>query len=230
MATISELLAGTYSYLNRPEQGKLSLGQVLPILLDSIDFYTIDLSLSSENWLLKSHIFTPSEKDELVSAPGYSVPVSVEMRDINSTLESDWTFVNISNVTDIQNIGQDGDLSAAFYGTPARMVLSFDPQEDRQVEVKLWYEPLAQEPSALSDSPKLSKAFHTMLKLRTALACVPYCMESGSEGLQTALMAQLQGWEAKWHRFVNMDRNAGSITKRDFRGIRAKWNRGAVNW
>ncbi len=217
MATVSELIAGTYDYLGRPTQDKVSIGLVLPFLLDAVDYYNVDLQLSSENWLLKNYQYTPSTKDELVVAPGFSVPVFVEIRDVDSTSEADWKSVIISNVTDVQSLGSDGTRAMAFYGSPARARLSIDP-EDSPVEVKLWYEPVGTLPSAIADSPRLSQAFHSMLKIRTALMCSAYL--PNSEQLSTSLLAQLAGWERKWKLWTTIDRNASVVIKRDYRGAR----------
>lgn len=220
MATVSELIGGTFDYLGRPDQGKLSLGLVLPLMLDAIKFYTIDLQLSGENYLLQSFIFTPLNKEGLVTAPGFSVPVAAEIRDVNSLLESDWKPINISNVTDVNDSGRDGEKVIGFFGTPTSYSLSFDPVTDWNVQVKLWYEPLATEPAILADSPKISQAFHTMIKLRTALACSPYLGIANPEQLTGTLMTHLGEWERKWKTWVNLDRNARPIQRRDFRGPR----------
>lgn len=231
MATVSAIIAGTYDYLGRPTQDKLSLGTVLPFLLDAIDYYNIDLQLSSENWLLKSYTYTPTAKDAVlqVTDADFSVPVAVEVRDANSDDDGDWQGVLIANVTDIQDIGRDGTKAVGFYGTPTRIVYSWDPSAtgDWAAGTKLWYEPIGPSPATLNDSPTLSSAFHTMLKLRTALMCIPYVkgLEAG-EGIAKILTAQLLGWERKWKIWTEIDRNARPIQKRDFRGSRAGWRSG----
>ena len=218
---VSQIIGGAFDYLGRPKQGELSLGLVLPMLLDSINFYMVDLQLSDENWLLQSSTFIPNAKtDQLVTAPGFSVPVAMEIRDVNSSSETDWQGINIANVTDVQNMGRDGQRAVAFYGTPPKIEWSFDPVEDWEIEARLWYEPVGTLPALLTDSPKISEAFHAMLKIKTALLCAPYMKLDNQEQLALTLTTQLGQWEQKWKVWVLLDRNSQPIQKRDFRGPR----------
>lgn len=227
MANVSELLSRIFDYLGRPTQDQLSLGKVLPFLLDSVQFYGVDLQLSNENFLLRSHTFTPTTKEHLVTADSFSVPVSVEIRDASSTNESDWQGIMIANATDVQDTAKDGIVAVAFYGTPPSMRWSFDPAEDIQIECKLWYEPLIEEPSTLAASPQISQAFHSMVAIRTALLCSPHLKggEETANQLTATLTTQLAQWEGKWKLWVLLDRNARPIQRRDFRGSRAVTNR-----
>jgi hypothetical protein len=222
MASLSEILSGVYDYAGRPTQDKLSLGLVLPFLLDSINYYTVDLKLSDENWLVRSVTWTPDSKEELVNVADFLSPVAVEIRTGSSTDEADWEGILIANITDVQDIGREGRKAVAFFGTPAKIKWSINP-DDIEFEAKLWYQPTAAEPSALSDSPVISQAFHAMLKLRTALLCLPHASIANPEQLTTTLAAQLTQWEAKWKQWVFSDRNAKPIVKRDFRGARRSW-------
>ena len=141
MATVSEILANVYNYVNRPDQDRLSLGLVLPFLLDSINFYSVDLEISDENWLLKSFSFTPTAQIEYVNAPGFSLPVSMEIRTTSSTSDTDWESINIANASDVQNMGRDGQRAVAFFGSPTQLRWSFDPVTDWEIEARLWYQP-----------------------------------------------------------------------------------------
>lgn len=219
MASLSQILAGVYDYVGRPSQQKLSMGTVLPLLLDAIGFYTVDLQISGENWLVKSFEYSPAAKDDLLAIPDFSVPVAVEMRDAASTDEADWEGILIANISDVQDIGQEGRKAVSFYGTPTRIKWSINPI-DLEFDAKIWYEPVAAEPTALTDSPNISQAFHAMLKLRTALMCLPYAGVTNQEEVRSTLLTQLGQWEEKWRQWVNVDRNAKPIQKRDFRGSR----------
>lgn len=222
--TVSELLSRSYNYLGVPTQDKLSLGLALPLLLDSIDFFLIDLQISDENFLLKQYTFTPSRKDDdILTAPGFSVPVLMEVRDVSSTSDSDWRGILTANASDTQALAQDGVDSVAFYGQAFQTTMrwSFDPINDRQIEARLWYEPIASGPASLADSPKLSQAFAAMISLHCARACAPYCMDKdAATALGAFLTIQLREWESKWTRWVNVDRNQTVVQKRDFRGNR----------
>jgi hypothetical protein len=225
MATVSEILGNVYNYVNRPNQDKLSLGMVLPLLLDSINFYSVDLELSDENFLLQNQTFVPTAQIGLVTAPSFSAPVAIEVRDIDSTSEADWQGLNIANASDVQDMGRDGQKVVAFFGKPPQMRWSFDPTSDWLVEARLWYQPAVSLPSALSDSPQISQAFHAMIAIRTALLCVPHIGLPDASQLTATLMAQLAQWEAKWRTWNYIDRNAKPIQKRDFRGPRTRGNR-----
>lgn len=229
MSTISELLSGTYDYLGRPNQDTLSIGLVLPLLLDSIKFYLIDLQITDENYLLTSQVFVPIDRDSLVTATGFSVPVSVEIRDVNSDTETDWQAIPILNATDLALASRDAGKGVAFYGTPTRIRFSFDPIEDWEIEARLWYEPLSREPEAFADSPNMSQAFHSMIKIRAALLCIPLMSKADESPLVTTLSTQLAQWERKWNSWINIDRNAIPIQKRDFRGPRGRGDWGSRN-
>jgi hypothetical protein len=222
MASLSEILSGVYDYAGRPTQDKLSLGLVLPFLLDSISYYTVDLKLSDENWLVKSATWTPAEKEELLNINDFLAPVAVEIRSSSSSDEADWEGILIANITDVQDIGREGRKAASFFGNPTKIKWSINP-DDLEFEAKLWYQPTATEPTALTDSPVISQAFHAMLKLRTALLCLPHAGIADSEQLTRTLAAQLTQWEAKWKQWVFADRNAKPVIKRDFRGARRSW-------
>jgi len=236
--SISEILAGGYEYLGRPDQSKLNLGQALAFLLDSIDFYCVDLLISDENWLLQNFTFTPSSKDDdIVTAPGFAEPVLMEIRDAGSTSESDWRGILTANASDIQDMAKGGIHAVAFYGqsNQAKMRWSFDPVEDWEIEARLWYEPVASQPASLADSPKLSQAFAAMLKLKWAWKAVPYCSFAPEEALalRTALAEDLAGWRVKWDLWVYGDKNARVVQKRDFRGNRRRqqgYNRTGTGW
>jgi hypothetical protein len=218
---VSEIIGGVYDYLGRKvTQTQVSIGQILPILLDTINYYGVDLDITDENWLLNKFDYVPGAKDEPLSVPNFEDIVSVEVRDLNSTSEGDWQPIDVCNANDVQRIGRDGEKGAAIYGTPPNIVFSFDPNADWQIEARIWYKPKQAQPSSLSDSPKLNTCFHTMLKLRTALACIPYLELADPSALAASLTLQLTSWEKKWFIWVNRDRNAGPIQKRDFRGAR----------
>lgn len=224
--SVSELLASTYRYLGTPDQAKLNLGTALEFLLQSISFYLIDLQLSDENFLLKQYTFTPSRKDDdIVTAPGFSVPVLMEVRDANSTSDTDWRGILTANASDTQAMAVDGIKSVAFYGQAFQTMMrwSFDPVNDWQIEARLWYEPIANVPSALADSPKLSQAFTAMIALHCARACAPYCMaKEEAVALEPLLTVQLKEWEQKWKLWVNLDRNQTVVQRADFRGARRR--------
>lgn len=229
--SVSELLSRTYNYLGVPTQDKLNLSLALPILLDTIDFYLLDLQISDENYLLKSYPFTPSRKDDdIVTAPGFSVPVLMEIRDAGSTSDSDWKGIITANASDIQDLGRDGTRAVAFYGQAFQTMMrwSFDPIDDWAVEARLWYEPIANQPTALTDSPKLTQAFAAMIALRCARTLVPYCgfTPDESKELFGALTVSLGDWKAKWNFWVNSDKNARVVQRADWRGGR----RGRRGW
>lgn len=232
--SVSELLSGGYEYLGRPDQSKLNLGQALAFLLDSIDFYLVDLLISDENWLLKSYTFTPIRKDDdIVTAPGFSKAVLMEIRDAGSTSDSDWRGILTANASDTQDMQRGGIDSVSFYGQAfqTKMRWSFDPVQDRQIEARLWYEPVATQPSSLLESPKLSQAFAAMLKLRWAWKAVPYCSFPAEEAmaLRGALAQDLSEWRGKWNQWVFGDKNARVAQKRDFRGNRRRFGYGTRN-
>lgn len=223
--SVSELLSGGYEYLGRPDQSKLNLGQALAFLLDSIDFYLVDLLISDENFLLKSHTFTPSRKDDdIVTAPGFSEPVLMEIRSAGSSSDSDWQGIITANASDIQDLAQDGTRAVAFYGNSSQPMMrwTFDPVDDYAVEARLWYEPTANQPASLADSPKLSQAFGAMIKIRWARSALPYCGFAPDETRELfgALTVGLNEWRQKWNYFVNSDKNARVVQRRDFRGAR----------
>lgn len=224
--SISELLSSAYDYLNRPGQDKLSLGLALPMLLRSIDYFLIDLQISDENFLLKQFSFTPTSKDDdVVAAPGFSVPVMMEVRDTNSTSDSDWRSIITANASDIQALARDGVRAVAFYGQAYQPMMrwTFDPVNDWQIEARLWYEPIAAGPTSLTESPKLSQAFTAMIALHCARSCAPYCMaKDEAEALGAFLTIQLKEWEAKWKMWVSVDRNQVVVQKADWRGNRRR--------
>lgn len=229
--SVSELLSRTYNYLGVPTQDKLNLSLALPLLLDTIDFYLLDLSLSDENYLLKNYIFIPSRKDDdIVTAPGFAIPVLMEVRDANSTTDSDWRGILTANASDIQDLCKDGTRAVAFYGQSFQTMMrwSFDPVDDWAVEARLWYEPVATQPASLTDSPRLSQAFAAMIALRTARSAIPYCGFSPDEAKELfgALTVGLSDWKVKWDLQIYGDKNARPIQRRDFRGGRRHWGYG----
>lgn len=222
--TVSELLSGGYEYLGRVDQSRLNLGQALAFLLDSIDFYLVDLLISDENFLLKNFTFSPSSKDaDIVTAPGFSEPVLMEIRNAASTSDTDWRGILTANASDVQEMRSSGQDAVAFYNQSGLTMMrwSFDPA-DRLMQARLWYEPIAQQPTTLTDSPKLSQAFAAMLKIRWARSAIPYCGFSPDESRELfgALTVGLNEWKQKWSVYVNSDKNAGTVQKRDFRGNR----------
>lgn len=227
--SVSELLSGGYEYLGRVDQEKLNLGQALAFLLDSIDFYLVDLLISDENHLLKSYTFQPSSKDDdIVTAPGFSKAVLMEIRDSGSTSDSDWRGILTANASDTQDMARSGEDCVAFYGQAFQTMMrwSFDPVNDRQIEARLWYEPTPNQPSSLADSPKLNQAFAAMIKIRWARTAIPYCGFTNDEAksLFGALTVGLDDWRRKWDLWAYGDKNARVAQRADFRGNR-RWFR-----
>ena len=173
------------------------------MLLDSIDLYVTDLQLARQNWLLQKVEFIPSDRDILVTAPNFDIPVRVEiLTTTNPTVtDDDYQDVRIVEHSELGNIRKDGELACAFYGIgpSTRLAFSFDPQS---MNVRLWYEPALDPPALLTDQPRLVKAFHTMLKYATAKLCLPLVKDINPEfgaAQMKNITEQLARWERNWH-------------------------------
>jgi hypothetical protein len=199
MATVIDIISGAQLYLGDPRPEQLSLGSILQVLHDQIDLYVTDLQLARQNWLLQKWEFTPSDRDILVTAANFDIPIRVEILTSTSPLVTDDDYMDIRIVehAELGNARKDGDMACAFYGIGANthLALSFDPQSQ---PLRLWYEPTVALPAQLTDSPRLNAAFHTMLKYATAIGCLPLIKGADPafvEAQMQLLPAQLKRWE-----------------------------------
>jgi hypothetical protein len=202
MANVLDIISGALVYLGDPRPEQLNLGTALQVLYDQIDLYITDLQLARQNWLLQKWEFIPSDRDVLVTASNFDIPVRLEILTSTTAPISDDDYMDIRMVehAELGNARKDGDMACAFYGIgpQTRLTLSFDPQGQN---MRLWYEPIVAPPQLLTDVPKLNNAFHTMLKYATAVGCLPLTKgidpQWGSVHLQE-LKEKLKRWERNW--------------------------------
>ena len=212
-------------YAGNPSPEALDLGTALQVIYDTLDLYTTDLQLARQNWLLALETFTPTSRDFPVSANNFAIPVRVEWlvydgQTSTPITDDDYTDIPIIEHSELGNSHMDGTLACAFYGTPTRMALSFDPQGNT---MRLWYETSIAQPQALTDSPKLLSTFHAMIKTRAALKLLPlvrdYDVDFTNRQTQV-LLADLKRWERNFDLLRLEARNPTRTNKTAFNNSR----------
>lgn len=170
MATFSEMLSNVRRYCGNADDVALPLYLVRQVAWDQQRLMVNETILSDENWFLaKCNLGTPNSKDIVISAPNYSVLVSVERLEPANQDRDLWLDVPIVDRNDLNMQWRQGRKCAARYGTPPRMAFSWNPSQ-WQDTIRYWYEPTIGD-NVLAAQPNVFSQCVTLLTFLTARGC-----------------------------------------------------------
>ena len=205
--------------LQRPLQRQLQDHTVLLSLQRSYAKRNMQFQLSDKNWFLRPKELRPTAQDELLSADNYSVPVKVTVRNANAAPDDPWLPVTLVNFDDFETQKLEGAPVVSIYGTPPRIAYSLDITD--QV-FTLWYEPSANRPKLLTDTPEIETDFNTLLVYDATVECGGRVTNQSDEyrafwkDQRQLYMKEVSEWEEIMKKWMNMSRQQGRVYKRTF--------------
>lgn len=243
MGTVREILGSVRSYLGQPGFDRLDNGTILMHLYDQIDLQLTRLALTDENWIINR-----VEKDigpgvdEVSLPPTFGRPFLVETVDDGSNLYIR-REINIVDVQDwnlywsgyTRGVGTEYLVHVAevcaFFGnenSPLKTV-KFAPQHNLTATYRIWYEIGKTANPALAAKPALMEQFHNLLKVGTALACLPNCRyeDSISQEFRQSLVMLLQQYDSVFDRYIHQNHHEDTGPRRSFNSSR---QRGSTEW
>lgn len=222
MAQVQSIIKNGFMHLGNISTDDLPLDVFLTNLQSVIDKRMVDLKLTDGNYLLKSTEFEGDDEntDFPISVSDYSEAVKLEYSQDGINFSGNVELVNHANL--YLNRREDS-LTAAIYGTPARIEFSLIPTST--TIFRLWYEPSKGTPLRLTQEPQLNAFFHSFLALEAAAMSVPDVMsrdDNWKRMKQQTLYASVGEWEKRWTRWTEKPPNHGVVKKRRWNERRAK--------
>lgn len=189
MSTVREIITAVRSYLGNPTFNLLNNGDVCLKLYDQIDSQINRLQLNTANWIIdRKEITVSPDLDEYALPSNFGRSFLVETVDDGTNYfrrrELDYVDVQDFNLfwsgVQYTNIGGEYTSHVAevygIFGDVNRIpqkTIKFAPGGLNTATYRLWYDVGKIANPALSDTPKLQEQFHNLLKVGTALACLP---------------------------------------------------------
>lgn len=205
--------------LQNPLQRQLQDHTVLLSLQRSYALRNKQFQISDKNYYLRPKEIWPTEQDEALNVDDYSVPVKITVRSADAGPDDPWLPVQNVNFDDFELQKLEGAPVVSIYGTPPRIAYSLDVTG--QV-FTLWYEPSANRPQLLTDTPEIEQDFNTLLVYDVTIECGAR-VRNQSDEYKAFWEAQLPIYEAldtKWEevmtKWMNMTRQQGRVYKRTY--------------
>ena len=183
MITVNDLLSGIRNYLRFPPEMVLGDGTILDRLLDKLDFYTSELNLTDQNWLLEKFPLPVSANEGTYTiTPGdWGRPILCETVD-----DTDPQYIRREvPIVDFQDRDRfySGPNTAlqrpvqciSFYQKGGAIRVDLTPIPSTSGAYQIWYEPSRIIPTALTSTPLRLECFANLVKVDTALSCLPDC-------------------------------------------------------
>lgn len=180
-----QALTGIRVYMGNPTKEKINNGSVLLVMYDKLDHYTTLLQSTGESWLVDRVTLTvPADTSELsISATNFGIPFLVETVDSSDTShisteipivrQQDIDRYSVSN-TRSAGLGQHAAEVVAFFRISGWKAL-FLPTSSVQSEYRVWHQPLRSAPAPLANDVQFLDNFINLIRVDTALTCLPYC-------------------------------------------------------
>jgi hypothetical protein len=222
MAQVQSIIRNGYMHLGNISTANLPIDVFLTNLQSVIDKRMVDLKLSDGNFLLKNWEFEGDDEsvDFAISVSDFSEAVKLEYSEDGLNFTGNVELVNHAN---LYLNRREQDLTAAIYGSPARIEFSLIPNS--LTTFRLWYEPSKGAPLRLTQEPELNTFFHSFLALEAAAMSVPDVAgrdDNWKRMKQQTLLASVAEWELRWTRWTEKPPNQGVVKKRRFNQRRGK--------
>ena len=244
MPTTREIITAVREYCGNPDWAKLNAGTICLHLYDQIDHLLTRLNLTDENWILgRSIIPVYPGTDEYPLPPNFGRAMFVETVDDGST-DFVRREVQIVNAQDIDLFWQGvkdttggsyphNSSICCFFGlenTPIKQI-KFSPPPAQAVSYRVWYELNRQLPPALAAKPAVMEQFHNLLKVNTALMCLPHCgYDVDNYGQrQGALQMFKAEFDDVYERYISQNHHEDTGPRRSFNSSR-RGNSGGGGW
>jgi hypothetical protein len=206
MIIVKQMVQQVRSYLGYPDYTTLPNHVVLLRLWDEIDAQTAQMNLPNQGWFLTHQDLqvAPGTSDYAVAATvGGSrfIPILVTTKDDSDPthIRREIPIVPIQDV-DIYYIGpsngftpvRDDAATITFYTdqTTGQFTARLTPQPNQSNVYDIWYQPDRPTPPNWNDNYPLLESFSNLMKVCTALTCLPELLkQDGSNAAQLQMRA-----------------------------------------
>ena len=245
MSTVKEIITAVRRYLGTPTFDVLNNGDVCIALYDQIDSQINRLQLTSGNWIVgRKDIVVDTVQEEYPLPPDFGRTFMVETVDDGSNyyMRRELDYVDIQDFNlfwagvQTQNIGATGYVNhaAQVYGVFGELTRSpqktikFAPLGNVAATYRVWYDIGKVANPALNDKPKLQEQFHNLLKVGTALACLPQCCvrpdgtydSEKDNGFRATLTMIMQQFDEPFERYIHQNHREDAGPRRAFNSSR----------
>lgn len=185
--TINSIIGGVRSYLRFPPESLISDGVIVERIFDKLAYYINQLNLTAENWHLEQWLMDvdPSEEVYSVNQVDWGVPMLIETID-ESDPQHQRREIEICRMQDLDRfydgpstvlnspVGYPWSAQAmAFYRESGQDKVRVVPTPSVSASYRVWYEPAGISVSALTDVVPFLSNFSNLLKVDTAIVCLP---------------------------------------------------------
>lgn len=243
MPTVKEIVTAVREYCGNPGHDKLNLGTICLHLYDQIDHLLNRLNITDENWIIgRTIVSVDGGNDEYTLPTEFGRPVFCETVD-DGTSDFQRREVEIVNVQDF-NLYWSGYKISGVYGSiahsaevvavfgpneqPGVKLIKFAPPPQQAADYRVWYDVARQTPPQLAEKPLVMEQFHNLLKIDTAISCLPHCGYGPDEFQPYMEMLQWnhERFDAIFERYIAMSHHEDTGPRRAFNSSR----RTGVGW
>lgn len=240
MSTVRDIVASVRSYLGQVTFDRLDNGTILMHLYDQIDMQMTRLALTDENWIInRKEVSIGPGVDEVPLPPTFGRAFLVETvddesnlyirREVNIVDVQDWNlywsgYTRGSGTKYLVHVAE----VCAFFGnenTPIKTV-KFAPEHSLTATYRIWYEIGKMANPAFAAKPALMEQFHNLLKVGTALACLPNCRYEDpiAKGFRQSLMMLYGQYDEVFNRYIHQNHHEDTGPRRSFNSSRQRGN------
>jgi|SRR5580765_225935 len=247
--TVQQVISGVYTLLRRPSELKLHPDDVKELLNDDLRGRTQDLDLMGREQRTESRevAVDPDDYDyrvRMTAVPDFE-PVRLEYcAPVYANVEA-WNEVILMNprVWKTHYTWQD-KVIGAFYGSLAvqdgcRLKLNLDPPAASTYRWRLTYRTPFLRIVQEGERPPIPGNFLPLLKLSTALKCIPIVNDNSPEWdawvarVSPVYVAELTQWEQRWQTYLDTSVEPPTMPSKPFNHFRRRVRtstRGYLPW
>lgn len=168
MATLSEATAELFKSFGGPPDDVLDQRKATGAIISALAFYDQKLAQAGKRRASANFEIDPTDKDNVITEPGFTDPSSVERRiDFSDDV---WEPVDIVDVHNLSFYERTGDFAVAFYGYPTiHAKLSWNPADVFESHLRIWHFSPTVIPGQLADSFLSFPNFLDMIVAKAAL-------------------------------------------------------------
>ena len=224
-SSVRDIIAGVYERLRDPDTVSLSIGYAHSMLAGALQYYLNKLNLSDSNWIL-GHVditVTPGVDSYTVEPDDFGRAVLVETTNAGSNDLYMRRYLDIVDKQDLRpmriepliNTGlttpfyKHNSFRTSFYrdSSTGLMTMQFDPSPMNIAVYRVYYEPNGLDKPALADNIVFLNNFSELLKVATAVKCLPAIVENVSpmlfKALDEGLKMELARLEAQFDSYIS---------------------------
>jgi hypothetical protein len=211
-ATRSKLLNAVYLWCDSPADLPLSEGGLptqlaFEVLTGVEDEMLRDTDLSDQNRRVDKFELRLNSETFSVPRADYSAPAYAFLQLDSDRDSSLWYPVEVTNHSAVNQARWDGRLAVAFYGTPPKGEVSWEPEAGQTLRV--WYDRSDEDVPLMSGETEIGGVYDSYLALQAGAQC----RELMGLPVGEVLKARLVRGQRQWEKSVSSSRQQGTVAK-----------------